>query len=67
MINCPLALNEVGVSTTTRPVTQRAEVDVNRASIYGMRSDRALDGSVSRRLPATMAAKKLKVRIRAGW
>jgi hypothetical protein len=33
MMNCPAPLNEVGVSTTTSPVTHRAEVDVKRASM----------------------------------
>jgi hypothetical protein len=67
MISCPVPLNDVAVSTATRPVTHRAEVDVKRASMYGMRPDRALDGSESRRLPARMAAEKLMASIWAGW
>ena len=42
MTDWPKPLNAVAVSTTTRPVTQTAEVDVNRASMKEMRPPRAL-------------------------
>jgi len=33
MISCPTGVKSFGVSLTIRPVTQRAEVEVNRASM----------------------------------
>ena len=63
----PKPLNAVAVSTTTRPVTQTAEVDVNRASMKEMRPPRALAGSQRSTPPTRTARKKLRARTRAGW
>jgi hypothetical protein len=62
----PKPLNAVAVSTTTRPVTQTAEVAVNRASMKAMRPPRALAGSQRSTPPARTARKKLRARARAG-
>ncbi len=67
MTVCPKPLKAVAVSTTTRPVTQTAEVAVNRASTKPMRPPRALGGSQSRTPPMKMAGRKLRARTRAGW
>jgi hypothetical protein len=63
----PKPLKAVAVSTTTRPVTQTAEVAVNRASTKAIRPPRALAGSQRRTPPARMARTKLRARARAGW
>jgi hypothetical protein len=48
------------VSCTTRPVTQTADVEVNRASEKGVTTPSAeLSGSVRRKVPARIMARKL--------
>jgi hypothetical protein len=36
MMSCPVPLNDVAVSTATRPVTHKAEVDVNSDSGFNV-------------------------------
>jgi hypothetical protein len=67
MTICPKRLQVVAVSTTTNPVTQVAEVAVNKAFRKPMLSPLCTaKGSVSRRLPARIVKKKLKVISLAG-
>ena len=68
MISFPQKLNAVAVSTTMRPVTQTAEVEVKRA--FMMESPFPVlvaKGSMSRMVPTTITAKKLKRMVFAGY
>jgi hypothetical protein len=55
------------VSTTINPVTQIAEVEVNRASIKLIFPETVLKGSIRRKAPKKMAAAKLMASTWAGW
>ena len=61
---CPNMVQPVAVSTTTSPVTQTADVEVNSASINGVQPP-AFDakGSASRSVPSKMTAKKPRMMI----
>jgi len=55
------------VSTTIRPVTQVAEVAVNKASTKLIDPPLVEIGSISKKLPVRIVNTKLKVRTLAGW
>ena len=61
----PIPVKTVAVSTTINPVTQTAEVDVNKASIQVIPLTVEL-GSIKRRVPTKMTNRKLKIKIIAG-
>ena len=58
MTHCPKFEKAVPVSTTIKPVTQTAEVDVNRATNGSFQPPEALEiGSISRQVPNRIAPK----------
>jgi hypothetical protein len=61
----PNKLKRFPVSTTTRPVTQVAEVAVNKASIGGSLGS-AATGNISRAVPMIMIPAKLRTGMLAG-
>ncbi len=63
----PNPLQYVPVSTTTRPVTHTAEVEVNRAVTNPVAPPSSEDtGSMSRNAPSRITAPKAMARVRAG-
>ena len=66
MTSCPNRLKAVPVSTTTRPVTQLADTEVNSASTNARLRPVAAAGSISKPVPAAISAAKAKMEVRAG-
>jgi hypothetical protein len=65
MINLPKVVKYAAVSTTIRPVTQTALVDVNKASI-GERYLVVAFGNLSRKAPTRIIKMKLLTNSKAG-
>ena len=65
-INCPNGLKVVPVSTTVRPVTQTADVEVNRASTNPSRPMVDAWGSISKQIPVKMRNANPKIVVQAG-
>jgi len=62
----PKRVNRAPVSTTVRPVTQTAEVEVKSRSMNGRGGPTTAIGRLKRITPMDMRARKLKMRILAG-
>ncbi len=58
MTTCPNVVKKLPVSTTAKPVTQTALVEVNRASI-GLMCECVALGSTSNRVPMAIKDRKL--------
>jgi hypothetical protein len=68
MIVFPKTLQYVPVSTTTSPVTQTADVEVNKAFINEVDSpENVLIGSIRKMVPIIIILKKLSTNICAGF
>ena len=68
MITCPNNEKYRKVSWTIKPVTQVAEVAVNRDSKKGMeRPERVAMGSISKRVPSNISSAKLTTITLAGF
>jgi hypothetical protein len=65
--HCPKMVNVLPGSRTVRPVTQTADVAVNRASTQAICPDTVEAGSSSKRTPAAMTRRKLASRMVEGW
>lgn len=64
---CPKGVQKVPVSTTTKPVTQEAEVAVNRVVKKSVKvPERLQTGRVSTKAPANINRAKLETMTRAG-
>jgi hypothetical protein len=61
----PIPVKTVAVSTTIKPVTQTAEVEVKRASIQVIPPTVEL-GSMSNTVPTRITRRKLRIKIKAG-
>jgi hypothetical protein len=66
MTSCPNELKAFPVSTTTRPVTHVAEVDVKRASTNPSAFPVDAAGNISKAVPIAMSIINPKIKIRAG-
>ena len=66
MTSCPNELKTFPVSTTTRPVTHVAEVDVKRASTNPRLELFVAEGSIRRAVPMEMRIMKPMIEIRTG-
>ena len=68
MTTWPLKEKKVTVSTTIKPVTQVALVDVNRASRNPMLPGATvISGSMSRTVPMVISPRKLMMKMTAGF
>jgi hypothetical protein len=66
MTSCPNELKTFPVSTTTRPVTQVADVDVKRASTNPRLCGLVAEGNMSRVVPIEIRMANPMIEIRAG-
>ena len=66
MTSCPNGLKAFPVSTTTRPVTQVADVEVKRASTNPRPDMFVAEGSIRRTVPMEMRMANPIIEMRAG-
>ena len=66
MTDCPNGLKQLPVSTTVRPVTQTADVDVNSASTNPSPLMVDAGGSISKQVPIRIISANPKMVARAG-